>query len=159
MKTQKDFKLAVYGYGIELLLAVLLFACIQIYGKLDAIAGFLDATAGAWTTVFGFLLAGAMAARLIFFSLNTGDFSAWLEWRKVGGVITGVFLFNLLFFLIVTAVSIALINLKGTWLSKVAVLLFIYGIANAITFQVFVYRLIRLQAIFNLELRRAKEGF
>jgi len=152
---RREFKLAIYGYFVEAILAVALFWCAHVYGKLDVVVAFLDSTAGAWATVFGIMLGGAMAARLVFFSLNSSDFAAWLEWRKVGGVVAGTFLFNLLFFLGATVVNIVLIYLKGTSLSKVAVFVVIYGVLNSFTFSVFVCRLGRLHALFNLELRKA----
>jgi hypothetical protein len=152
---RREFRLAIYGYFVEVILAVAILWCAHVYGKIEVIVRFLESSAGAWATIFGIMLGGAMAARLVFFSLNSSDFAAWLEWRNVGGIVAGTFLFNLLFFFCAAVVSVALVYLKGTTLSKVALFLVIYGVLNAFTFSVFVYRLGRLHALFNLELRKA----
>lgn len=159
MSTQRNTKaLVVYGYGMEFLLAGLVFGLLWQQGWLPDVSKFVDDSAGSWATFFGVMLAGAMAARLVFFSLNSGDFSAWLEWKKLGGVISGAFLFNLLLFLLVTATSIVLIYVKGTWLTKLGVLIGILGLINSVTFPLLVYRLTRLQAVFNFEFKKASEA-
>lgn len=150
--------LVVYGYGIEFLLAGLSFALVWQRGWLAMVSKFVDDSAGSWATFFGVMLTGAMAARLVFFTLNSGDFSAWLEWKKLGGVISGVFVFNLLLFLMVTATSIVLIYVKGTWLTDLGVFVGILGLINSATFSMFVYRLSRLQAVFNFEFKKAKDA-
>ena len=150
--------LVVYGYGVEFLLAGLVFVLLWHRGWLAAVSKFADDSAASWATFFGVMLAGAMAARLVFFSLNSGDFSAWLEWKKIGGVISGVFLFNLLLFLVVVATSVVLIYVKGTWLTNLGVMVGILGLINSATFPVLVYRLSRLQAVFNFELKKAMEA-
>ena len=159
MTNQKNTKVLVaYGYGIEFLLAGLVFALLWQCGWLTAVSKFVDDSAGSWATFFGVMLAGAMAARLVFFSLNSGDFSAWLEWKKLGGVISGAFLFNLLLFLVATATSVVLIYVKGTWLTHLGVLIGILGLINSATFPLLVYRLSRLQAVFNFEFKKAMEA-
>ena len=141
--------LVVYGYAIEVFLAGLVFALLSQLGWLAAVSKFIDDSATSWATFFGVMLTGAMAARLVFFSLNSGDFSAWLEWKKLGGVISGAFLFNLLLFLVATVTSVVLIYVKGTWLTNSAVAIGILGLINSATFPVLVYRLSRLQATFD----------
>jgi len=159
MNSAKRIKtLVVYGYGIELVLAVLSYATIWKLDWLKLATKFLDDSAGSWATFFGLVLAGAMAARLVFFSLNTSDFSAWLEWKKLGGIVSGAFLFNLLLFLGVTATCVTLTYLKGTWLTTIGVLIGILGLINCLTFPLFVHRLSRLQAVFNYEFKRAIEA-
>lgn len=111
-----------------------------------------------WATFFGLMLAGAMAARLVFFSLNTSDFSAWLEWKKLGGVISGAFLFNVLLFIIVTATNVVLVYVKNTGLTKMGIFVDILGLINSATFALLIYRLSRLQAVFNFEFRKEMEG-
>ena len=69
-----------------------------------------------------------------------------------------VFLSNLLTFLVLTIGSVILVYVKGTWLSYAAIFGFIYGMVNAVTFPIFVYRLGRLQAVFNLEYKKAIEA-
>ncbi len=147
--------LVVYGYSIEFMLVGLIFVILWQRGWVRSVSEFIDQSAAAWTTLFGLFCAGAMAARLVFFSLNSGDFGAWLEWKKLGSMISAVFLFNLLLFLLVTAVNIVLIYVKGTWLSKLGIFVGILGFVNSITFSFFVHRLSRLQAVFNLEFKKA----
>ncbi len=159
MSSVKNTKAAlVYGYGIEFLLAGLMFAVLRQRDWLNRVTKFVDDSAGSWATFFGVMLAGAMAARLVFFSLNSGDFSAWLEWKKLGGIFSGAFLFNLLLFLGVTATSVVLIYVKGTWLTKFGVLIGLLGLINSATFPLLVYRLSRLQAVFNFEFKKAMEA-
>ena len=157
-KAKNTNRLVAYGYGIELVLAGLVFALLWQRGWLAAVCKFVDDSAGSWATVFGVMLAGAMAARLVFFSLNSGDFSAWLEWKKLGGVISGAFLFNLILFLMVTVTSVVLIYVKGTWLTNLGVFVGVLGLINSATFPVLVYRLSRLQAVFNFEFKKATEA-
>jgi hypothetical protein len=158
MAPQKIKFFLIYGYGVELLIAGLGLIALLSNEWLGTVAKFIDNSAGSWTMLFGVMLAGAMAARLVFFSLNTGDFSAWLEWKKLGGVVAGVFLYNLLLFLAVTVISVVLIYVKGTWLSYIGVLLIILGLINSITFSVFVFGLSRVQAFFNFEFKKETEA-
>lgn len=145
----------IYAYGIEFLLAGLIYAALWQRDWLYSVTKFVDDSAASWATFFGVMLAGAMAARLVFFSLNSGDFSAWLEWKKVGGVFSGAFLFNLLLFLSATTISAVLIYVKGTWLTEFGVIAGILGLINSVTFALLVHRLGRLQAKFNYEFRKA----
>jgi len=159
MNQAKTFKaVVIWGYAIELLLASLVFGLLWQKGWLKSVNKFVDESASSWATFFGVMLAGAMAARLVFFSLNSGDFSAWLEWKKLGGVFSGAFLFNLLLFLAVTSTSVVLIYVKGTWLTQLGVLIGLLGLINSATFPLLVYRLSRLQALFNFEFKRAAEA-
>lgn len=121
MTAAKIRMLVIYGYGIEAILAGLLSFFIWQNGFGESVVKFIEASASSSAVIFGLMLTGAMAARLIFFSLNSGDFSAWLEWKKVGGIISGVFLLNLLTFLILTFGSVTLIYVKGSWLSYAAI--------------------------------------
>lgn len=150
--------LVIYGYGIEAVLAGLVSIFIWQNGFGGSVVKFIEASASSWAVIFGIMLTGGMAARLIFFSLNSGDFSTWLEWKKFGGIVAGVFLSNLLTFLVLTIVSVVLVYLKGSWLSYAAIFGFVYGMINAVTFPIFVYRLGRLQAVFNLEYKKAIEA-
>lgn len=155
-KTTK--RMVVYGYAIELFLTLMVEALIWLQDWADSAARFVDESAGFWMTLFLAVFAGAMAARLVFFSLNTGDFSAWLEWKGIGGVVAGVFVFNLILFFIVAFLFILLSYLKGTWLSHLGVFALILGLINCVTFPMFVYRLSRLQALFNYHLKQENEA-
>lgn len=156
--TPKRIKLLViYGYAIEVVLAGLVSLVLWQNGSGASAVKFLESCAANWAAIFGVMLAGGMAARLVFFSLNSGDFSAWLEWKKVGGIVAGVFLSNLLTFLVLAVLSVVLIFVKGTWLSYFSIFGFSYGLINSVTFPIFVYRLGRLQAVFNLEYKKAIE--
>ncbi len=158
MTAAKIKLLVLYGYGIEAILAGLSSFVIWQNGFGESVVKFIEASASSCAVIFGIMLTGGMAARLSFFSLNSGDFSAWLEWKKFGGIVAGVFLSNLLTFLVLTIASVVLVYVKGSWLSYAAIFGFLYGIINAVTFPIFVYRLGRLQAVFNLEYKRAIEG-
>ena len=155
-KTMKA--LVLYGYGIEFLLAGLVFVLVWQGGWLDSVYKFADNSAGSWATFFGVMLAGAFAARLVFFGLNTGDFSSWLEWKKLGGVYAGAFLFNVLLFLVATSINVVLVYVKGTWFTVIGVFVSVLALINSVTFPLLVYRLTRLQAVFNFEFKRALEA-
>ena len=150
--------LVVYGYGIEILLSGLVYLLLWIQGWFVSASQFLEQSAGYFLTFFGILLAGAMAARLVFFTLNSGDFSSWLEWKKVGGIISGAFLFNVLLFTAATISSLILVSCKGTWFTSVTLFVAILGIVNSLTFPLFVYSINRLQAKFNFEFKKATEA-
>lgn len=158
MSPNKIKLLVIYGYAIEAALSVLVSLVLWQNGLGAPAINFLESSAANWATIFGVMLAGGMAARLVFFSLNNGDFSAWLEWKKVGGIVAGVFLSNLLTFLVLAVLSVVLIFVKGTWLSYFSIFGFAYGLINSLTFPIFVYRLGRLQAVFNLEYKKATES-
>lgn len=148
---------AIIAYTLEALLAVGVVFLLWWWDLLLKCVASVEQTAGPWATFFGVMLAGAMAARLVLFNLNSGDFSSWLEWKKVGGIYSAVFLFNLLLFLLVTVLNVFLISIKGTWLSFGAVFGIIFGLINSLSFPVFVYHLCRLQAKFNFEFKREIE--
>jgi hypothetical protein len=159
MTASKNTKLmVVYGYGVEFLLAGLVFVLVWQCDWLVSVSKFVDNSAESWATFFGLMLAGAMAAQLVFLGLNTGEFSAWLEWKKLGGTFSGVFLFNLLLFFLVTATCTVLIYFKGTCLTTFGVFLGILGLINSTTFALFVYRLSRLQSLFSFEFKKSTEA-
>lgn len=143
--------LVYYGYLIETVLALLLIILLWQLGLLDESAVFAKATAAAWTTFFGVMLAGALAARLLFFTVNGTDFGAWIELKGVGGVYSGALLFYLLIFATAMAGSISLVFFAVVWLSYLALFVGIFALVCVVTFGMLIYKFSRLQAIFNLE--------
>jgi hypothetical protein len=153
---QKKTLWIVYAYLIEVFLAGLVYLLIWQQEWLSPVTIFLDGSASSWATLSTVLLTSALGARLVFFSLNSGDFAAWLEWKKVGGIYSGAVLYAGLLFLMMTVTMFVLIYVKGTWLTEWGVFIGILGLINAITFAFLVHRLTRLQAKFNFEYK--KEG-
>lgn len=158
MKPSKHVMLAICSYLAEVLLAGLIYSILWQVGWLNKAGAFLESSAGSWAVVFGIMLTSALAARLIFFTLNNGDFGAWLEWKKVGGIYSGAFMFAVLLFLSVTITAILLIYVKNTWFTKFGIFIVTFGLINSVTFSILIYRLTRLQSLFNFELKKVTEA-
>ena len=158
MIDKKVKRLVIYGYAIELIFAVLIEFLVWMQGWADLVAHFIDKSASLWMTVFIAMLAGAMAARLVFFSLNSGDFSAWLEWRGLSGIVARAFVFNLILFFLVVCHCIAIVYIQGTWISHFGVFTLTLGLINFVTFSLFVYGLSRLQSLFNYQFKKESES-
>jgi len=155
IKTKTAKVLVPYGYIIEFVVAALVFVALWQLGWLASVRRFTDDSAVSWATVFGMMFAGAMAARLVFFNLNSGDFGAWLEWKGLNGLFSCGFLFNVLLFLILTVTNVVIVYVKGTWLTYFGVFMGVLGLINSVTFPFLIYQLSRLQAVFNLEFKKA----
>jgi hypothetical protein len=150
----KTLWLVFYGYGIEFVLAGVLSLLTWLLGLLPKALELIEVSALPAAAFFGVLLAAAFAAWLILFGFNAGEFGAWLEWKRLNGIFSGAFLFNALLFLIASIVAIFVSFRKDTWVTNAALYLFILGVINAVTLSLLIYRLSRLQGLFNFELTR-----
>lgn len=141
--------LLLWCYAIEFTLAAAVYVLILTVGLEGKCLLLLSKSSNHLVGLFGLMLGVAFGGWAMFATFNSGEFGAWLQWKKMTGIFSGAFFVHAMVFAL-AAVCVAIEPLVvNLWFSRLSLILTMIGTVNVLTLSILFLQLVLLQALFN----------